>query len=149
MMLMLFYSLYYRLDPRCASVCPVTIHALLHIAKDIRISGPVWAYWAFPMECFCGHIQRAIRSRCYPWTEIDNYVKHQSQLRIITLRYNLDDQLNFCRRRRDENMLGHKYPNCRCLVPIAVPPLPDLIVVPRPQSYLYVTEDYQFYTGPS
>ncbi|KAF7349606.1 hypothetical protein MSAN_01686300 [Mycena sanguinolenta] len=31
-------------------ICPLTIHALLHIADSIKFTGPVWCYWAFPME---------------------------------------------------------------------------------------------------
>lgn len=87
--------LYYQGDPARLSACPTTIHALLHITESIHFSGPVWCYWAFPMERFCGHISRAIHSKRYPWAEIDNYVKYRAQLQIITLKYELGDQLNF------------------------------------------------------
>ena len=42
--------LYYKHDPNRLSACPLTIHALLHIAWGIRVAGPVWTYWAYPME---------------------------------------------------------------------------------------------------
>ena len=42
--------LYYQHKPEHVSCCPLTIHVLLHIAPTIRVMGPVWAYWAFPME---------------------------------------------------------------------------------------------------
>lgn len=65
------------------------------------------------MERFCGHIQRSIRSRRYPWSEIDNYVKYQSQLRIISLKYNLGGQLNLARTRREDRMSeGVRNANC-------------------------------------
>jgi hypothetical protein len=39
--------------PSHVTCCPLTVHALLHIAPTIRAMGPVWAYWAFPMEHHC------------------------------------------------------------------------------------------------
>lgn len=65
------------------------------------------------MERFCGYIQRAVRSRHYPWGEIDNYVMHRAQLRIISLRYNLGDHLNFSRRRTAEHTRYHTYTDCK------------------------------------
>jgi hypothetical protein len=53
---------YYKHDPVRISTCPITVHALLHIASSIREMGPVWAYWAFPMERYCGDILPNIRS---------------------------------------------------------------------------------------
>ncbi|KAL1684480.1 hypothetical protein GGG16DRAFT_68216, partial [Schizophyllum commune] len=54
--------LYYQHDSSRVSVCTLNIHALLHIADSIEAMGPVWTYWAFPMERFCGRMQRAVRS---------------------------------------------------------------------------------------
>ena len=57
--------------------------------------GPVWAYsyWAFPMERFCGKILRCIKSRCYPFSNIDSYLTAVAQLDQIKNRYNAHDQL--------------------------------------------------------
>lgn len=41
-------SIYYQHDPNRLSACPVTVHALLHIADSIEEMGPIWTYWAFP-----------------------------------------------------------------------------------------------------
>ncbi|KAF8308691.1 hypothetical protein DL93DRAFT_2041560, partial [Clavulina sp. PMI_390] len=60
---------------------------LLHLGEDIRAAGPLWAYWAYPMERFCGHLQRATHSRRFPWAEMANYLEHRAQLRIIALEY--------------------------------------------------------------
>ena len=73
--------------------CPVTVHALLHIASSIRAVGPVWAYWAFPMERFCGDIQPNIRSRRHPYISINKYVTSRAQLTQIKLLYNLHEEL--------------------------------------------------------
>ena len=36
--------IYYQHMPSCVTCCPLTVHALLHIAPTIRTMGPVWAY---------------------------------------------------------------------------------------------------------
>ena len=55
--------------------------------------GPVWAYWAFPMERYCGDVVRNIRSRQFPYTSINRYVTSRAQLTHIILLYNLDEKL--------------------------------------------------------
>lgn len=49
--------------------------------------GPIWCYWAFPMERFCGMISPHIRSRRYPWRSIDRFILEKSQLTQIRLLY--------------------------------------------------------------
>ena len=66
--------LYYQHDPERVSCCPLTIHALLHIAPTIRAMGPVWAYWAFPMEQHCSDILHHIQSWQFPYASINKYV---------------------------------------------------------------------------
>lgn len=44
------HRIYYQLSEDRVSACPLTVHALLHIADSIEAMGPVWCYWAFPME---------------------------------------------------------------------------------------------------
>jgi hypothetical protein len=55
--------------------------------------GPVWAYWAFPMERYCGDVVRNIRSRRFPYTSINRYVTSRAQLTHIILLYDLDEKL--------------------------------------------------------
>lgn len=76
------------------SVCPLTIHALLHIADGIKFCGPVWCYWAFPMERYCGSLQPGIRSRRFPWASIDRYVTETAQLTQIKTVYNVAQELS-------------------------------------------------------
>ena len=59
----------------------------------IRAMGLVWAYWAFPMERYCGDIVRNIRSRRFPYSRINKYVTSRAQLSHITLLYDLDKKL--------------------------------------------------------
>ena len=75
--------------------CPVTIHALLHIADSIEALGPMWAYWAFPMERYCGSLLPAIRSRRFPFPSIDRHVTEVAQITQIKMYHRLDNALSF------------------------------------------------------
>ena len=52
-----------------------------------------WAYWAFPMEHYCGDVIRNIRSRRFPYASINRYVTSHAQLTHISLLYGLDEKL--------------------------------------------------------
>ena len=56
--------------------------------------GPVWAYWAFPMERYCGQIGHNIKSRWFPYAAINKYITFQAQLTHVTLLYGLHNQLS-------------------------------------------------------
>ena len=56
--------------------------------------GPVWAYWAFPMERYCGDVIHNIRSRRFPYASINRYVTSRAQLTHISLLYSLDEKLS-------------------------------------------------------
>ncbi|KAJ8091123.1 hypothetical protein PM082_024604 [Marasmius tenuissimus] len=88
-----YEKLYYQYDPECARACPLTLHALLHIVDGLKWVGPVWTYWAFPMEHYCGWLQPAIKSRRHPFAAIDNYITSFVQLSHIKIMYNLHDKL--------------------------------------------------------
>ena len=74
-------------------MCPLTIHALLHIAPSIRVTGPVWASWEFPIERFCGLLIPAVKNRRFPYASLSNYAVDVAQLKQITLTYSLDKTL--------------------------------------------------------
>jgi|ERR1700692_2115219 len=86
--------MYYQYSPDRLSTCPLTIHALLHIADSIEASGPMWAYWAFPTERHCGSLTPAIRSRRFPFPSIDRYLTEVAQLRQIKMYHRLHDELS-------------------------------------------------------
>lgn len=92
--------IYYQHNASRISTCPLTVHALLHIASGIRIMGPVWCYWAFPMERYCGKLLHAIRSRRYPYPSLDRFVTEDAQLTQIQVMYNLFDELSLKRSRQ-------------------------------------------------
>ncbi|KAF8222331.1 hypothetical protein L208DRAFT_1323170, partial [Tricholoma matsutake] len=67
---------------------------LLHIADGIEDIGPSWTCWAFPMEHFCGYLQPAIKSRCFPYPSIDAWVTVNAQLSHVKVIYDLEDELS-------------------------------------------------------
>lgn len=96
--LTLFISIYYQYDPERLPACPLTIHALLHIAQSIRDMGPVWCYWAFVMERYCGTLTPDIKSRRFPFASLDRNVVERAQLTQIGLTYNITNELSYCRK---------------------------------------------------
>lgn len=86
--------IYYRYEPGRASACPLTIHALLHIADSIKAMGPVWATWAFPMERYCGSLLPGIRNRRYPYASINKFMIERAHLTQIKLLYDLHQDLS-------------------------------------------------------
>ena len=90
----IIYSIYYQHDSSHISACPVTIHALLHIADSIKAVSPVWCYWAFPMEQYCSALQPAIWSCCFPYASLDRHVVEDAQLTQIKMIYNVTQELS-------------------------------------------------------
>jgi hypothetical protein len=87
-------SIYYQHNPDRISACPITIHALLHIADSIKAVGPVWCYWTFPMERYCGTLKPAIRSRRFPYASLDRFITESAELTHIKVTYNLSEELS-------------------------------------------------------
>ncbi|KAG8900769.1 hypothetical protein FRC00_011291 [Tulasnella sp. 408] len=114
-----YESIYLQENLQRLPVCTLPIHSLLHIADSIRSMGPVWCYWAFPMERFCGSLLPAIKSRRYPYASIDRRVTELSQLHQIKVIYGLHQELDL-RKRRDVERRGLKiqgYPNSVFVAP--------------------------------
>ena len=108
---MLDYRLYYQRQPTRLPTCPLTIHALLHIADGIEACGPVWAYWAFPMERYCGLLQRAVlHSRRHPYVTLDKFIAEDAMLSQLKMRYNLYSELSLQPQKSEER--GYQVPTC-------------------------------------
>jgi hypothetical protein len=56
--------------------------------------GPVWCYWAFPMEQLCGALGRANLNPRYPFVSMDCRVLEVAQLAQIKYMYNLFEMLD-------------------------------------------------------
>ncbi|TEB21776.1 hypothetical protein FA13DRAFT_1757476 [Coprinellus micaceus] len=88
-----YERLYFQYDLDRLSACPLTVHALLHIADGIEAMGPVWAYWAFALERFCGKLGRTIKSRRSPWKNLDNRLLLAVQMTHVKNMYGLHEEL--------------------------------------------------------
>ncbi|CAE6475319.1 unnamed protein product [Rhizoctonia solani] len=95
---------YYQYSADRLPVCPLTIHAILHIPYYIRQTGPLWASWAFVMERFCGHLLPAVKNRVRPYENLDNYVQRRAQMRIVSMIHNLPalTHISIPKRRADD-----------------------------------------------
>ncbi|OJT08402.1 hypothetical protein TRAPUB_690 [Trametes pubescens] len=103
---------YYQHDASRLSVCPLTIHALLHIADSIRLAGPVWASWAYPMERYCGLLGPSIRSRRHPYASLNRYVLDSARLDHIKLLYQAHEVLSLRKPPVKEAVSIPGYPTC-------------------------------------
>ncbi|KAK0458724.1 uncharacterized protein EV420DRAFT_1620490 [Desarmillaria tabescens] len=117
-----YERIYYQHDYNRLSTCPLTVHALLHIADSIKATGPVWCYWAFPMERYCGTIQPAIHSRRHPFASLARHVLEDAQLTQIKIYYDVVDELSLRPSQRTPagSLQIQEYPTCRLLPPKAV-----------------------------
>ena len=104
--------MYYQYSPSRLSACPLTIHALLHIVDGIEAAGPVWTYWAFPTERFCGRLLPEIRSRRHPFSNIDNFVVASAKLSQIKIVYNLDEELSLRPKKAEVLRGSFSHPSC-------------------------------------
>ena len=66
---------------------------MLHIVPDIQFCGPSWTTWTFYMERYCGFLKARLRSRKFPWANLNNTVLNYAYLEQIGERYDLADEL--------------------------------------------------------
>ncbi|TRM55775.1 hypothetical protein BD626DRAFT_415516 [Schizophyllum amplum] len=121
-----YEKIYYQHNPERVSACPLTIHALLHIADSIEYMGPVWCYWAFPMERYCGNLQPALKSRRYPYASLDRYVVERAQMEQINAIYNVAPEMSLRPPHRKIPRGGYApiaYPTCILLPPRVAGPI--------------------------
>ncbi|QRV82351.1 Transposase family Tnp2 protein [Ceratobasidium sp. AG-Ba] len=88
-----YEELYYKKARDRLMACTLPVHALLHIADDIETAGPVWCYWAFPMERYCGSLARASINPLLPYSSLDRRVRQIAQLAQIKNIYGLREEL--------------------------------------------------------
>ena len=114
----LLSRIYYQYQADRLSACPITIHALLHIADSILFLGPVWVYWAFAMERFCGRLQRYVASRLHPYATLDRRVLELAQLHAVTANFSLQRHISKAYQLKQTEEKGFRLPDCKSLVSI-------------------------------
>jgi hypothetical protein len=83
----------------------------------MKIIGPVWTYWAFPMERYCARLQPTITNRRFPYSTLDRFVLHSAQLTQCEIVYNLTKELSL---KGPDNQVGRgqlSNPLCK-LIPL-------------------------------
>ncbi|KAF9023214.1 hypothetical protein BDZ89DRAFT_1093121 [Hymenopellis radicata] len=88
--------------------------------ESIRKMGPVWCYWAFPMERYCGSIKPGIRSRRFPFASLDRHVLETAQLAQIACQYGIARELSLRPDPKDHipgSFADPDYPSCIYLPP--------------------------------
>jgi hypothetical protein len=78
----------------------------------MEAAGPVWTYWAFPTERFCGRLLPEIRSRRHPFSNIDNFVVASAKLSQIKIVYNLDEELSLRPKKAEVLRGSFSHPSC-------------------------------------
>ncbi|KAG9122347.1 hypothetical protein FRC07_001330 [Ceratobasidium sp. 392] len=126
---------YEKHRPTRLGACTLPLHSLLHIADDMTAMGPVWCYWAYPMERFCGSLARSQKSRRFPFSSLDRRVLEVAQLSQIKAMYRLGDELSLDERRHnvDTGVRYRNYPACAFVRPRAQRLLPLSIQRPLAQ----------------
>jgi hypothetical protein len=85
--------IYYQNNPKRLPVCTLPIHTLLHLADCIEAWGPVWCYWSFPMERFCGFLKPGVSSMRHPYASMDHYLLDWVTMWHLGTIYNIKDML--------------------------------------------------------
>jgi len=86
--------MFYQHNIDYVSACPVTIHSLLHVADGIEAADPVWVYWAFMMEWYCGFLKCSGVWNCKnPHKSLNQQVLDVACLYVLKLKYGLVDVL--------------------------------------------------------
>ncbi|KIO25445.1 hypothetical protein M407DRAFT_75728 [Tulasnella calospora MUT 4182] len=90
-----WYSEYerYEYNSERLPTCLITFHAWLHLVDMMERSGPVWAYWTWVMERYCGILSRAVSSRKHPYASLNRRILEIQTLHSIRNMYDLDDRL--------------------------------------------------------
>ncbi|QRV80956.1 Transposase family tnp2 [Ceratobasidium sp. AG-Ba] len=78
---------YYQYNYDRISVCKLTLHALLHVADDVLICGPVWVTWSYLTERYCREIIACTRQRVVPFATVARFVLQLAQLSAVAMRF--------------------------------------------------------------
>lgn len=67
------------------------------------------------MERYCGFLKAGLRSRRFPWANLNNRILHFAYLEQIGVRYDLTDELElYGRRTRGPSSSELVFKNCVC-----------------------------------
>lgn len=70
----LIYRIFYQKEADRLSTIVLTIHTWLHAVDYIEQSGPLWCFWCWIMERFCGRLARAVASHKHPYASLNRRI---------------------------------------------------------------------------
>lgn len=73
--------------------CLLTVHTWLHVVDYMELSGPVWVFWCFVMERYCGRLLRSVSSRKHPFASVVRRILELGALAAIRHRFDLQAAL--------------------------------------------------------
>ncbi|KIO21907.1 hypothetical protein M407DRAFT_79835 [Tulasnella calospora MUT 4182] len=85
--------IFYQHNAPWLVACLLTIHAWIHIPDIIKKSDPLWAYWSWVMEWFCGRRSHAVSSHKWPYSSPNQQILEISTLHSIRHMYKLENPL--------------------------------------------------------
>nr|GAT43162.1 predicted protein [Mycena chlorophos] len=145
-----YEELYYGYSEENMPVCTLTIHAVLHVADDIRFCGPGWVTWTFFVERFCGFLKLGLRGKRFPWAALNNRVLNFARLSQMGVRYDLKEELALFRRDRSEKLTRFEvcYPEYPRII-LRAPRFADYILPPlvRDQVAAYLSQTLRITEG--
>lgn len=89
----LINRIFYQYSPERLPACVLVFHAWIHLVDMIENSGPLWAYWTWAMERYCGLLSRAVSSRKHPYSSLNRRILEIQTLHSIRNMYDLDKRL--------------------------------------------------------
>ncbi|KIO17587.1 hypothetical protein M407DRAFT_84835 [Tulasnella calospora MUT 4182] len=88
-----YERIFYQYNDERLPTCLIIFHAWLHLVDMMEQSGPLWSYWTWVMERYCGLLSRAVTSRKYPYASLNRRILEIQTLHSIRSMYDLDDRL--------------------------------------------------------
>ncbi|KAG2046473.1 hypothetical protein BDR06DRAFT_922829 [Suillus hirtellus] len=121
---------YYQYDEARLPVCTLPVHGCLHVANDLRMSGPAWVHWTFYVERYCLFLKTGLRSRRNPWSGLSRVILFSSYLSQLSVKFDLSDELESFSMRRGQDILANEklfesYPDLVLRTPCRSDHVPD------------------------
>ncbi|GES76294.1 hypothetical protein GLOIN_2v1835774 [Rhizophagus clarus] len=104
-----YERIYYHQDQARLPAMKICFHYLLHLADTIKINGPCWSTWQFPMERLCGMLIPLVQSKLHPYDNLANQIILKERLNHLQFIEHIYQQVhpsqNKSRQCNDENIV--------------------------------------------
>ncbi|KAJ6616974.1 hypothetical protein B0H10DRAFT_1798398, partial [Mycena sp. CBHHK59/15] len=109
---------------------------LLHVPDDIRFCGPSWTTWTFWMERYCGFLQAGLRSRHFPWANLNNNILQKAYVEQLGARYDIENELSsVVKSKHALSKSEYIYDGCGIFLPSLVHSISQVSTLPRSTFY--------------